>query len=96
MKKHKPPTEDQIEAEIKAQVRMVKEMDEIDNATPEELDAMIESIPVHNPPDPLEPFGCPCCRCEPCICTPLSMLQKRRDQEESTLYDNMLSLDGPI
>jgi hypothetical protein len=34
--------------------------------------------------------------CEPCVCTPLSMLQKRRDQEEATLYDNMLSLDGPI
>ena len=48
------------------------------------------------PPDPLEPYGCPCCRCEPCVCAPLSMLQKRRDQEEATLYDNMLSLDGPL
>ncbi len=34
--------------------------------------------------------------CEPCVCAPLSMLQKRRDQEEATLYDNMLSLDGPL
>ena len=66
--------------------------DEIDTATPEQLDAMIESIPVVKLPTEEQ--------CESEIKAQARMVARLRDadhaQQEQNLHDNMLSLDGPI